>query len=233
MPCLIIVSPARAILELVDGKFWPGEENAVHRADFRRELDSYLAMEGIFRRSKAISFWTDAEFDVLKPEHKRMTRPIQLWMLWRKQEVQQAPHLVRVMKVLTSIWPSQSASERANGVMKRASASTEIRNRMSQPTRFNHTLLCDRYNSEEQRPDRITKFKKRRILAATGMNAEDDDEEENQSDTDSECGLPPGFHVEDEVPAPDEPVDVDVWSNSSGSSSSGSRDDSDSDTGDA
>ena len=139
---------------LIDRSFWNGDSDEAkeHRRQARRELDSYLAMEGPFAPSAAPTFWEDG-IRTEPPELGHMP----LWQLWQKSEIG-APHLVQIMWVLAAVYPSQSGVGRKNGLIQHCVGNNK-RNRMSQSSRCDTVLIADRYNTNAA-GSRIRRYKR-------------------------------------------------------------------------
>ncbi|CAE8645143.1 unnamed protein product [Polarella glacialis] len=115
----------------------------ISMAKARRQLDQYLGQHGVFDKRKAVArgFWEDAKFDAMKDDARGRETP--LWTLWARDEMN-APELQAIMQQLASIWPAQSASERANALVKHVTGDP-TQNSFSMKARVHCCQIADHY----------------------------------------------------------------------------------------
>jgi len=110
----------------------------------RRQLKEYLARRGVFEPRCLAAWWEDADVDQMATPFAE--RPVGLSMLWRRSEVK-AVELAYVMHRLSVIYPSQSAVERKNALVKFTGGDT-LRNALRLESRIQLAKSADYYRRD-------------------------------------------------------------------------------------
>eukprot|EP00439_Symbiodinium_sp_Y106_P062591 s139_g9.t1 len=127
----------RALVKVIE-RIFPQDKQAQKRA--RTALRNYLAQQGNFDVRKLASWWDDGAHDEIRGLPKRR---VSIAQLWTSRELD-CPELAHVMQRLAGMVPAQSASERANGLIK-FTGGNPLRNNLSFAVRVDTAVIADKY----------------------------------------------------------------------------------------